>query len=241
MADYQRPIFPWEQPTAVIPKPAEQQMMEDAAVAYETAKARIASPRFIAPGVNLDSDSAIDREVYSPFRRAWGIPDTFGTPPRIFEVGGSVVATDPRTGTTTPVYTSPAKPVTHEFEIEGPVNAYSGGQPKKARMTLDDFVKQWESLPEFAKKSAVNQSYLRAAGYNPSAPSLTAPAVSVPNPFNGSGRISFTRNGVTTTENPGQPKRPTRALASQYVSRFGKDKALAALRQDGYDITGYAD
>lgn len=240
--DYQRPIMPWEQPTAVIPKSAEQQMMEDAAVAYETAKARLAKPRYIAPGVNLDSDAAIDREVYTPFRRAWGIPDQYALPPKLFEIGGSVVAANPHTGETHPVYTStppPAKPKTHKFEMGQDTDL----RTKTGDFTVEDFAKQWDTLPDFAKKSAINQAYLRGAGYDPTTGKLlavAAPTVEVPNPFN-RGRISFTRNGVTTSQDLGKSKRPTRAVAADYVTRYGRSGAAEALLKEGYDLSGYAD
>lgn len=235
MADDFVPYRPWERPSIVsIPKSPEQQMQEDAAVAYETAKARVANPR--AGG--LDSSQALEREIYSPFRKAWGMPDQAGIDPKIFEVNGSVVAVNPHTGASTPVYTSPTKPTTHEFEIAAPENPFSG-QSKKDRLTLEDFVKQWDQLSDYARKSPANQAYLRAGGYDPETGRLSAPApVSAPNPF---GKVSFTRNGVTTTEELGKPKRPTRAMAADYVGKYGKGGAAEALKKAGYDLSGYAD
>lgn len=40
---------------------------------------------------------------------------------------------------------------------------------------------------------------------------------------------------------PAGPRKPTRALAAQYVEKFGKAAAIEQLKADGYDPTGYAD
>lgn len=36
-------------------------------------------------------------------------------------------------------------------------------------------------------------------------------------------------------------KRPTKAIAADYVQRLGREKAIEALKQEGYDTSGYAD
>jgi hypothetical protein len=181
---------------------------------------------------------SIDRDVYHPFRRAWGIPDPASTqvPPKLFEIGGSLVAADPRTGQTTPVYTAPKKTPEFQWEIAPSEDLLGKGNPKRARFTTADFVKQWDTLPDYAKKSLVNQSQLRASGYDPTTgkPLVSAPEVSSPSPFR-QGSMSFTRGGVTETTSTSPYKSDADVRKAFESGKISKETALSLLKQQfGY-------
>lgn len=94
----------------VIPQSVEQQAMDDLAVAYETAMARRRNPRLLGAGINLDSEAALDKELYAPIRRQYGLnePASVASPqPKLFEIGNKVVAIEPNTGQQKVLYEAP--------------------------------------------------------------------------------------------------------------------------------------
>jgi len=68
----------------------------DLAEAEETAKARLAHPRMLGAGINLDSPEAIDREVWSPFRNTWS--PRASAPVHFYDTAEGIVRADPNTG-----------------------------------------------------------------------------------------------------------------------------------------------
>lgn len=54
------------------------------------------------------------------------------------------------------------------------------------------------------------------------------------------GTAELPPSSATATTQPQSPKRPTRALAREYVKKYG-NKATEQLKSEGFDVSGYAD
>lgn len=106
--------MPWDRPSFIaMPRDLSEQAADDLAVAYETAKARRLAPRFLGAGINLDSEANLDRELYAPVRKQYGIPEPRPTPfqqPRLFQTGDAIVAVDPTTGQSKVVHQEAPRP-----------------------------------------------------------------------------------------------------------------------------------
>lgn len=165
----------------------EERLEAQMADAYAKAEARTASPRHLGAGINLDSPEALDRELFQPIRREFGLPEPVKPmmeSPRLFEIGNRVVAVDPKTGQNREIYSVPEKP-----PVEKPVKwKFESGRfvkpDEEVLLTPSSFAEQLPTLPEFARTNAANLAQLRGFGFDTGGqrfqPTAASPTVSTP-------------------------------------------------------------
>lgn len=151
----------------------------DEAEAQASAQARFDEPRFI-PGMAEQPDSveAIDRELFQPIRRQYGLPESdVKNNLRLFEIGNNIIQADPKTGTSRTVFTSPEKKLP-EKAVKWQVSPDRGvlGNGETISLTPNQFVAALPTLPEFARTNAANIAQAKGWGYDLGSSGFTPPA-----------------------------------------------------------------
>jgi len=148
---------------------AEQRYDENLAQAQ--ADVRTVSPRNLGAGINLDSPEALDRELFAPIRKKYGIADPNPKDNlRLFEMGNTLVQADPHSGASRVVFTGPTKQVE-----EKPADFVTGedilGKQHVVKIKPSAFAANFSGFPEFARTNAVN-----LANMGTNAPRFTPPS-----------------------------------------------------------------
>lgn len=153
----------------------------DEAEAQASAQARFDEPRFV-PGMTEQPDSieAIDRELFQPIRRQYGVPESdVKNIPRLFEIGNSLVAADPRTGTTRTIFNPPPKAMPEKI-AKWNISPDRGvlGKGETISLTPSQFIEALPTLPEFARTNSANIAQAKGWGYDLSEGGFTPPVSS---------------------------------------------------------------
>lgn len=164
----------------------------DEVEANANAKARFNDPRFIyGASEQPDSIAAIDRELFQPIRREYGVPEPgFSNPSRLFEIGNTLVQADPHTGASRVVYKPPPTPIP-EKDASFITSKDIYGKFATTKMKPSAFALALPTLPEFARTNAFNLAQLgtNAPAFQPAAPAPTARRLRVKGPGNQKGSV----------------------------------------------------